>query len=208
MNDDEFLEMCRLAAGPDTGGQCTDKKIDAVEQVEADPRGTVRRLYGLYMAEWHLHEVTAAGMRQMRDYKDRSFVQMGDHAGRLEIERDQLRAALDAATQRAEAAEKDANELRSDNEMNAHYAARALHAEAERDQLLSHLADADQSSMERIAKIDALEAALAAVLPVFYREVCAEAERIIESSGMVSGAHWNAMKIILERRGVQPEVQP
>ena len=105
MNDDEFLEMCRLAAGPDTGGQCTDKKIDAVEQVEADPRGTVRRLYGLYMAEWQRHEITAAGMRQMRDYKDRSFVQMGDHAGRLEIERDQLRAALDAATQRAEAAE-------------------------------------------------------------------------------------------------------
>ena len=79
---------------------------------------------------------------------------------------------------------------------------RAEAAEAERDQLLSHLADADQSSMERIAKIDALEAALAAVLPDFYREVCAEAERIIESSGMVSGAHWNAMKIILERRGV------
>ena len=121
---------------------------------------------------------------------------------------DQLRADLAAERQRAEAAEKDANELRSDNEMNAHYAARALHAEAERDQLLSHLADADQSSMERIAKIDALEAALAAVLPDFYREVCAEAERIIESSGMVSGAHWNAMKIILERRGVQPEVQP
>ena len=76
---------------------------------------------------------------------------------------DQLRADLAAERQRAEAAEKDANELRSDNEMNAHYAARALHAEAERDQLLSHLADADQSSMERIAKIDALEAALAAV---------------------------------------------
>ena len=114
----------------------------------------------------------------------------------------QLRADLAAERQRAEAAEKDANELHSDNEMNAHYAARALHAEAERDQLLSHLADADQSSMERIAKIDALEAALAAVLPDFYREVCAEAERIIESSGMVSGAHWNAMKIILERRGV------
>ena len=82
--------------------------------------------------------------------------------------------AITMLRQRAEAAEKDANELRSDNEMNAHYAARALHAEA----------------------------ALAAVLPDFYREVCAEAERIIESSGMVSGAHWNAMKIILERRGV------
>lgn len=52
---------------------------------------------------------------------------------------DQLRAALAAAKQRAEA------------------------AEAERDQLLRHLADTDQSSMERIAQIDALEAALAAV---------------------------------------------
>ena len=86
----------------------------------------------------------------------------------------QLRADLAAERQRREAAEKDANELRADNETSAHYAARALHAEA----------------------------ALAAVLPDFYREVCAEAERIIESSGMVSGAHWNAMKIILERRGV------
>ena len=40
------------------------------------------------------------------------------------------RAELAAAVQRAEAAEKDANELRADNEMNAHYATRALHAEA------------------------------------------------------------------------------
>ena len=132
MNDDEFLEMCRLAAGPDTGGQWTDKKIDAVEQVEADPRGTVRRLYGLYMAEWQRHEVTAAGMRQMRDYKDRSFVQMGDHAGRLEIERDQLRAALAIANARAEAAEKDANELRA---ALAAERARAEAAERERDEL-------------------------------------------------------------------------
>lgn len=38
--------------------------------------------------------------------------------------------AITMLRQRAEAAEKDANELRSDNEMNAHYAARALHAEA------------------------------------------------------------------------------
>ena len=43
---------------------------------------------------------------------------------------DQLRAELAAERQRAEAAEKDANELRADNEMNARYAARALHAEA------------------------------------------------------------------------------
>ena len=43
---------------------------------------------------------------------------------------DQLRAELAAERQRAEAAEKDANELRADNEMNAHYATRALHAEA------------------------------------------------------------------------------
>ena len=43
---------------------------------------------------------------------------------------DQLRAELAAAVGRAEAAEKDANELRVDNETSAHYAARALHAEA------------------------------------------------------------------------------
>jgi len=42
----------------------------------------------------------------------------------------ELEAQLADATQRAEAAEKDANELRADNETSAHYAARALHAEA------------------------------------------------------------------------------
>ena len=54
------------------------------------------------------------------------------------------------------------------------------------------------------ARAEAAEAQLAAVLPDFYREVCAEAERIMATSGMVSGAHWNAMRIVLERRGVQP----
>ena len=40
-----------------------------------------------------------------------------------------LRGKLEAATASAEAAEKDANELRADNEMNNHYAGRALDAE-------------------------------------------------------------------------------
>lgn len=42
-----------------------------------------------------------------------------------------------------------------------------------------------------------------ALLQAFYTEVCAEAERIMATSGMVSGAHWNAMKIVLKRQGVQ-----
>ena len=41
-----------------------------------------------------------------------------------------LRGKLEAATASAEAAEKDANELRADNEMNNHYAGRALHTDA------------------------------------------------------------------------------
>ena len=51
MNDAEFLEMCRLAAGPDTGGRWTEEKIDAIEEVNVDPRGAVRRLYGMLAAE-------------------------------------------------------------------------------------------------------------------------------------------------------------
>ena len=39
-------------------------------------------------------EIIAAGARDMAAYKDRSFAQMGDHAGRLEIERDRLRAEI------------------------------------------------------------------------------------------------------------------
>ena len=117
---------------------------------------------------------------QRAEEAETTLAAMHTEHGRLYVKWEDAMQSLRAERQRAEAAEKDANELRADNEMNARYAARALHAEA----------------------------ALAAVLPDFYREVCAEAERIIESSGMVSGAHWNAMKIILERRGVQPEVQP
>jgi len=113
---------------------------------------------------------------------------------------DQLRAELAAERQRAEAAEKDANELRADNEMNARYAARALHAEAERDQLLSHLADTDQSSMERIAQIDALEAALAAVPVGAIRQVIEAVE-----DGPYDEAPIPEVKRWLAQ---QPEVQP
>ena len=101
MTDTEFLEMCRLAAGHDTGGQWTDEKADAIEAVESDPRGAVRRLLALYNAAAQEVErlraeceIIAAGARDMAAYKDRSFAQMGDHAGRLEIERDRLRAEI------------------------------------------------------------------------------------------------------------------
>ena len=50
MTDTEFLEMCRLAAGHDTGGQWTDEKADAIEALASDPRGAVRRLLALYNA--------------------------------------------------------------------------------------------------------------------------------------------------------------
>lgn len=41
-------------------------------------------------------------------------------------------------------------------------------------------------------------------LAAFYADVCAEAERTIATTGMVSGAHWNAMQVVLARRGVTP----
>ncbi len=41
-------------------------------------------------------------------------------------------------------------------------------------------------------------------LVAFYNEVCTEAERTIATTGMVSGAHWNAMQVVLARRGVTP----
>ena len=36
----------------------------------------------------------------------------------------------------------------------------------------------------------------------FYDEVCAEAERIMAQTNTVSGAHYNAMKRVLKRHGV------
>jgi hypothetical protein len=50
-DEETFLEMCRLAAGQDTGGQWTDEKVDAVEAVELDPRAAVRRLFEMYSEE-------------------------------------------------------------------------------------------------------------------------------------------------------------
>ena len=43
----------------------------------------------------------------------------------------------------------------------------------------------------------------AAILSDFYSEVCREAEGIMAQSGMVSGAHWNAMRRVLQRHGVE-----
>lgn len=49
-------------------------------------------------AEAHV-EIVTAELRMTNGYKDRSFVQMGDLAGRLEIERDLLIARLDVAAE-------------------------------------------------------------------------------------------------------------
>lgn len=37
----------------------------------------------------------------------------------------------------------------------------------------------------------------------FYADVCAEAETIMAQTNTVSGAHWNAMRRVLKRRGVE-----
>ena len=50
-DEETFLEMCRLAASEETGGQWTDEKIDAIEAVELDPRAAVRRLFEMYSEE-------------------------------------------------------------------------------------------------------------------------------------------------------------
>ena len=41
------------------------------------------------------------------------------------------------------------------------------------------------------------------LLRQFYADVCAEAETIMAQTNTVSGAHWNAMKRVLKRRGVE-----
>ena len=41
------------------------------------------------------------------------------------------------------------------------------------------------------------------ILRQFYADVCAEAETIMAQTNTVSGAHWNAMKRVLKRRGVE-----
>jgi len=110
-------------------------------------------------------------------------------------ELDQLRAALAAANARAEEAEAKI----------ARYEALETTCRSKHRHATIH--DAYMCDLAT-ARAEAAEAQLADMLPNFYREVCAEAERIMASSGMVSGAHWNAMRIVIERRGVRPEVQP
>lgn len=51
MEEQEFLEMCRLAGADDSGGQWTDEKIEAIEAVKADARGVVWRLLRMYRTE-------------------------------------------------------------------------------------------------------------------------------------------------------------
>ena len=40
------------------------------------------------------------------------------------------------------------------------------------------------------------------ILRDFYRDVCAEAERIMAETNKVEGAHWNAMRRVLNRKGI------
>lgn len=43
----------------------------------------------------------------------------------------------------------------------------------------------------------------AEILKEFYAEVCAEAESVMQQTGTISGAHWNAMQRVLHRRGIE-----
>lgn len=54
-------------------------------------------------------------------------------------------------------------------------------------------------------KVDTASPTEAGILAAFYADVCKEAEGIMAESGMVSGAHWNAMKRVLSRKGVVVE---
>lgn len=49
---------------------------------------------------------------------------------------------------------------------------------------------------------DATSEDIRLILYNFYREVCAEAEKIMAHTGTVSGAHYNGMKRVLRRHGV------
>lgn len=52
MSDQEFLEICRLIASRDTGGQWTDEKANAIEFAYADPRYVVSRLWSILAERW------------------------------------------------------------------------------------------------------------------------------------------------------------
>lgn len=103
MDDVKFLEMCRLAATHDTGGQWTNEKIDAVDAVNDDPRGTVRRLYELFVAATDRTKKaeSSAATWQHRSHK-------------LAEEWRERRVQLTAALTRAEVAERQRDAMRSD----------------------------------------------------------------------------------------------
>ena len=41
------------------------------------------------------------------------------------------------------------------------------------------------------------------ILRKFYADVCTEAEKIMQETNTVSGAHFNAMKRVLKRKGIE-----
>ena len=126
-----------------------------------------------------------------------------------EAEIDKLRADLAAERQRREAAEKDANELHSDNEMNAHYATRALHAEAalaaintEHGRLYVKWENAMITLRAERQRREAAEAALAAVPVGALLRFIAHAQ-----ARGYSGA-FSDVAVITAWVDAQPEVQP
>lgn len=95
-DEESFLEMCRLAASEETGGQWTDEKIDAIEAVELAPRDAVRRLFEMYTEE---QQKAAEGAQAALEARDTMHVQLWERVMTLEQK-------LAAAISRAADAEK------------------------------------------------------------------------------------------------------
>lgn len=88
----------------------------------------------------------------------------------------------------------------------------------ERDALSEQLADANRQISQLKTAAVQVDAALGklkerddyverCILADFYGEVCDEADRIMEQTNMVSGAHWNAMKRVLARKGMKVDAE-
>ena len=94
-----------------------------------------------------------------------------------------------------------------DGTINAVGPQRTNEDDAVRDAYFIAYAPANMAAL--LAHVDELQAKLAnaqkCILAEFYNEVCAEAERTIEQTGMVSGAHWTAMKRVYARKTMQAD---
>lgn len=147
-DDSDYAE---LQAWLDTGGpQQAQQAVDQLREAsrkarEATQRAETAEILREQAQEWRdkalaSNDEYAGKIRSLRadlaaavqraEEAETTLAAMRTEHGRLYVKWEDAMQSLRAERQRAEAAEKDANELRADNEMNAHYATRALHAEA------------------------------------------------------------------------------